>query len=186
MHWLLDTAIVAGSRFAPAFKVLPGQRDDRMRLDTPEAAQQWLTTEADNRLAALEVAAATGQWRRVVDVAEAMHRCSDRWIHWGYWPRVFTLSSNSAAEPADHAAAATHLNYLSWAHDTCLGDTAGASDCARRAQAEAIMAGDPRLQAWADSYLAVAFLMAGNAHGALPLAAQAMRGFRMVNDREAW
>lgn len=184
VHWLLDTAIVAGGRFDPAFEVLPGRREDRLRLDSPEAAQQWLTTEADNWLAALEMAAASGQWRRVVDVAEAMHWFSDRWIHWGYWPRVFTLSSDSAAQLADHAAAATHLNYLSWAHNTCLGDTAAATDCARRAQAEAALAGSPRLQAWADSYLAVALLKAGDAHGALPLAARAMRGFRTVNDRE--
>ncbi|WP_239697228.1 helix-turn-helix domain-containing protein [Streptomyces sp. OspMP-M43] len=184
MHWLLDTAIAAGYRFDPDFKVSAGERDDRVRLDSPEAAQQWLTTEADNWLAALETAATTGQWRRVVDVAESMHWFSDRWIHWGYWPRVFTLSSNSAAELADHAAAATHLNYLSWAYNTCLGDTAAASIYARRAQAEAALAGDPRLQAWADSYLAVALLKAGDAHGALPLAARAMRGFRTVNDRE--
>lgn len=184
VNWLLDTAIVAGRRFDPACAALPERRDDRVRLDTPEAAQQWLTTEADSWLAALELTAATGKWRRVVDVAEAMHWFSDRWIHWGYWPRVFTLSSNAAAELADHAAAATHLNYLSWAHNTCLGDTAGASECARRAHAEAVKAGDLRLQAWADSYLAVALLKAGDAHGALPLAARAMRGFRIVNDRE--
>ncbi|MFC9285757.1 tetratricopeptide repeat protein [Streptomyces sp. NPDC057052] len=184
VNWLLDTAIVAGRRFDPACAALPEHRDDRVRLDTPEAAQQWLTTEADSWLAALELAAATGKWRRVVDVAEAMHWFSDRWIHWGYWPRVFTLSSNAAAELADHAAAATHLNYLSWAHNTCLGDTAGASECARRAHAETVKAGDLRLQAWADSYLAVALLKAGDAHGALPLAARAMRGFRIVNDRE--
>ncbi|CAL9675265.1 helix-turn-helix domain-containing protein [Streptomyces sp. enrichment culture] len=156
VHWLLDTASAAGRRFDPACTDLPGRGDDRVWLDTLEAAQQWLTTEADNWLAALELAAATGQWRRVVDVAEAMHWFADRWIHWGYWPRVFTLSSNAAAELADHAAAATHLNYLSWAYNTCLGDTEGASDCARRAHAEAVMAGDPRLQAWADSYLAAA------------------------------
>ncbi|TVP38216.1 transcriptional regulator [Streptomyces griseus subsp. griseus] len=184
VDWLLDTATAAGCRFDPAFTALPGQGDDRVRPAAIEAAKQWLTTEADNWLAALELAAATGQWRRVIDVAEAMHWFSDRWIHWGYWPRVFTLSSNAAAELADHAAAATHLNYLSWAHNTCLGDPAGASDCARRAQAEAALAGDPRLQAWADSYLAVALLKAGNPHGALPLAARAMRGFRRVNDRE--
>ncbi|WP_412126635.1 hypothetical protein [Streptomyces xinghaiensis] len=121
---------------------------------------------------------------RVVDVAEAMHWFSDRWIHWGYWPRVFTLSSNAAAELADHAAVATHLKYLSWAHNNCLGDTAGASDCARRAHAEAVVAGDLRQQAWADSYLAVALLKAGDAHGALPPAARAMRGFHAVDDRE--
>ncbi|MEU2774382.1 AAA family ATPase [Streptomyces sp. NPDC007162] len=185
VDWLLDTAIVAGRRFDPDYAAaLPDHRDDRMRLDTPEAAQQWLMTEADNWLAALELAAATRQWRRVVDVAEAMHWFSDRWIHWGYWPRVFALSSNAAAELADHSAAATHLNYLSWAHNTCLGDTAGAADCARRAHAEAVTAGDLRLQAWADSYLAVALLKAGDAHGALPMAARAMRGFRAVNDRE--
>ncbi|MER6349597.1 ATP-binding protein [Streptomyces sp. NPDC001595] len=185
VDWLLDTAITAGRRFEPDYyEARPERRDDRVRLDTPEAAQQWLMTEADGWLAALELAAATGEWRRVIDVAEAMHWFSDRWIHWGYWPRVFTLSSDAAAELADHTAAATHLNYLSWAHNTCLGDTAGASDCARRAHAEAVMAGDLRQQAWADSYLAVALLKAGDAHGALPLAARALRGFRTVNDRE--
>lgn len=184
VDWLLDTAIAAGRRFEPDYAALPGRRDDRVRLDTPEAAQQWLMAEADSWLAALELAAAAGRWRRVVDVAESMHWFSDRWIHWGYWPRVFTLSSNAAAELADHAAVATHLNYLSWAHNNCLGDTAGASDCARRAHAEAVVAGDLRQQAWADSYLAVALLKAGDAHGALPLAARAMRGFHAVDDRE--
>ncbi|MGV4891790.1 ATP-binding protein [Streptomyces viridosporus] len=185
VDWLLDTAIAAGRWFEPDYhEAFPEHWDDRVQLDSPEAAQQWLMTEADSWLAALELVAVTGRWQRVVDVAEAMHWFSDRWIHWGYWPRVFTLSSNAAAELADHTAAATHLNYLSWAHNTCLGDTAGASDCARRAHAEAVMAGDLRQQAWADSYLAVALLKAGDAHGALPLAARAMRGFRTVNDRE--
>ncbi|MFI8194477.1 ATP-binding protein [Streptomyces sp. NPDC085946] len=185
VDWLLDTAIAAGRWFEPDYyKALPEHWDDRVQLNSPEAAQQWLMAEADGWLAALELVAATGRWRRVVDVAEAMHWFSDRWIHWGYWPRVFTLSSNAAAELADHTAAATHLNYLSWAHNACLGDTAGASDCARRAHAEAVIAGDLRQQAWADSYLAVALLKAGDAHGALPLAARARRGFRTVNDRE--
>ncbi|MFI0192971.1 ATP-binding protein [Streptomyces sp. NPDC017082] len=184
VDWLLDTAITAGHRFHPDHSCLPGHQDDRVRLDTPEAAQHWLMTEADSWLAALELAAATGRRRRVIDVAEAMHWFSDRWIHWGHWPRVFTLSSQAATELADHAAAATHLNYLSWAHNTCLGDTAGASDCARRAHTEAVAAGDLRQQAWGDSYLAVALLKGGDPQGALPLAARAMRGFRTVNDRE--
>ncbi|MDO0924094.1 helix-turn-helix domain-containing protein [Streptomyces sp. TG1A-8] len=184
VDWLLDTAITAGRRFHPDHPAFLEHRDDRVRLDTPEAAQHWLTTEADSWLAALELAAATGRRRRVIDVAEAMHWFSDRWIHWGHWPRVFALSSQAAAELADHATTATHLNYLSWAHNTCLGDTTGASDCARRAHAEAVVAGDLRQQAWADSYLAVALLKGGDAQGALPLAARAMRGFRTVNDRE--
>jgi hypothetical protein len=47
-------------------------------LGTPERAQAWLQTEGDNWLAALRLAAAAGEHRRVVDVAEAVHWFSDR------------------------------------------------------------------------------------------------------------
>ncbi|PZT71779.1 transcriptional regulator [Streptomyces sp. AC1-42W] len=184
VDWLLDTAIAAGRRFEPDYcEAFPEHRADHVRLDTSEAAQQWLMTEADSWLAALELATATGRWQRVVDMAEAMHWFSDRWIHWGYWPRVFTLSSTAAAELADHAAAATHLNYLSWAYEKCLDDIEGAIGCARRAHTEAVRAGDLRQQAWADSYLAVALLRADDAQGSLTLASRAVRGFHSVQDR---
>lgn len=184
VDWLLDTAIVAGRWFEPDYAGLPEDWDDRVPLDTAEAAQHWLMAEADSWLAALEWASAAGRWQQVIDVAESMHWFSDRWIHWGHWPRVFTLSSDAAAELADHAATATHLNYLSWARSVCCDDQAGAMDCAVRARAEALLAGDLRQQAWADSYLASAMLDAGNACDALGPAARAVRRFRAVGDRE--
>jgi len=157
VDWLLDTAIVAGRWFEPEFGGWTGAGG----IDTEQRAEQWLRAESDSWLAALESAAAAGRHRRVLAVAEAMHWFSDRWIHWGHWPRVFTLSSRAGLALGDDGAAATHLNYLSWACATCLGDAATAAATAQHAHRRAVAAGDLRQQGWARAYLSSALLPAG-------------------------
>ncbi|WP_214405868.1 ATP-binding protein [Pseudonocardia lacus] len=184
VDWLLDTAIVAGRWFEPEFGGAPGGWAGAAGLDTEQLAERWLRAEADNWLAALEDAAAAGRHRKVLAVAEAMHWFSDRWTHWGHWPRVFTLSSRAGLRLRDDGAAATHLNYLSWACGSCLGDAAAAAACARHAHRRAVAAGDLRQQGWSRSYLATALLPAGDAAAALVSARQAVELFRAAGDRE--
>ncbi|MCO1656778.1 ATP-binding protein [Pseudonocardia humida] len=184
VDWLLDTAIVAGRWFEPEFGGTPGGWAGAAGLDTEQRAERWLRAEADNWLAALEDAAAAGRHRKVLAVAEAMHWFSDRWIHWGHWPRVFTLSSRAGLHLGDDGAAATHLNYLSWACGSCLGDAAAAAACARHAHRRAVAAADPRQQGWARSYLATALLASGDPAAALVSARQAAGLFREAGDRE--
>ena len=184
VDWLLETAILAGRWFEPGYAALPPGWEGSVPLGDRPAAHRWLTAEADSWLAALELAAGAGRWQRVVDVAEAMHWFSERWLHWGHWPRVFALSSGAAERLDDHAAAATHLNYQSWARCVCADDTAGAADCARRAHAHAVLAGDEQQQALADAYLAVALNQGGDPDAAMVPSARAVRRFQDLGDRE--
>lgn len=181
---LLDTAVAAGRWFEPEFGAAGRGWAGAAGLDSERAAERWLRAEADNWLAALEDAAAAGRHRRVLAVAEAMHWFSDRWIHWGHWPRVFTLSSRAGLRLGDDGASATHLNYLSWASANCLGDAAAAAACARHAHRRAVAADDVREQGWARAYLAAVLLPSGDPAAALVSARQAAALFRRAGHRE--
>jgi transcriptional regulator with XRE-family HTH domain/tetratricopeptide (TPR) repeat protein len=173
--WLLETATVAGRWFEPDFGKLPQDWDERVPMDTPGLAQQWLQTEADNWLAALRSAAARRKFRQVIGVADAMNWFCNRWIHWGHWSEVFGLSAAAAAELGDDLATATNLNGLSWALVTCDNDNAGAVACAQRAFTAAERAGDGLQQGCARSYEAYAQLRARNPAAARAPALEAVR-----------
>jgi tetratricopeptide (TPR) repeat protein len=183
VDWLLDTAVVAGRWFEPEFGGAPGWAG-AAGLETEQSAERWLRAESDSWLAALESAAEQGRHRRVLAVADAMHWFSDRWIHWGHWPRVFQLSSRAGLALGDDTAAATHLNYLSWACANCLGDGPAAIATARHAHRRALAAGDLRQQGWAMAYLSSALVPAGEPAAALVSARQAVGLFRAAGDWE--
>ena len=185
LDWLLDTAIVAGRWFEPAHGALAADWDDRVPLDSAELAERWLRAEADNWFAALRAVAAQGDHRRVVEVAESMHWFSDRWVHWGRWTEVFTLSSAAANAAGDLPAEATHLNYLSWALNVCAGDTPAAVRKAEEAFEVAVHAGDLGQQGWARFYLSWARMdLLEDWDAALGAAEAAVELFRRAGDRE--
>jgi tetratricopeptide (TPR) repeat protein len=185
IDWLLDTAIVAGRWFEPAHGALAPDWDGRVPLDTPALAEDWLRAEADNWFAALRASAARGDHQRVVDVAESMHWFSDRWIHWGRWTEVFTLSSAAGRALGDPTAEATHLNYLSWALNVCSGDTPGAVLKAEEAFAVAGGAGNVSQRGWARFYLSWARMdLLEDWDGALAAAEEGVELFRLAGDRE--
>ncbi|GAB7046474.1 hypothetical protein [Catenuloplanes indicus] len=110
--WLLSTTIAAGRWFEPD----PAAAESAWPETVPsaDAAEAWLPAEADAWLAALREAAQAGEHRMVVDVTEALHRYSDRWLHGHRWHDVFTLSVNSARRLGDAHLQATQLGYLAW------------------------------------------------------------------------
>lgn len=182
-HWLLDTAVVAGRWFEPGFGALPANWDNRVPMDDAASAERWLRVEADNWLTALRDCAAGREHRRVVEVAEALHWFSDRWRHWGHWLEVYELSTAAAEALHDPAAAATQLGYQAWARTFCTDDLDGALECADRAYAYAVRAGDPRLQGWARYYRGAALTEANRPAAALEAARAAALLFRAAGDR---
>ena len=182
--WLLSTATVAGRWFEPEYSSLPADWDERVPMDTSAAAQQWIESEGDNWLAAVRTSAAGGRFEAVIAVAEAMHWFSDRWPHWGRWTEVFRLAATSAQELGDLGAAATQLNYVSWALNICDGDSAGAIEAAARARAIAESIGDVRQQGWALFYLAWAQLPTPQADQAFAAATESVRLLELAGDRD--
>jgi tetratricopeptide (TPR) repeat protein len=185
LNWLLDTAIVAGRWFEPRHGALAPDWDGRVPLQTAELAERWLRAEAANWFAALRAAALDGEHQRVVDVAEALHWFSDRWIHWGNWTELYSLSATAAQALGDYSLAATHVSYVSWAFNVCLGDQAGAIAKAEEAFALAERAGDVAQQGWAKYYLGWARMdQMEDWAGALAADEEAFDLFRRAGDRE--
>ncbi|MGW4461822.1 helix-turn-helix domain-containing protein [Micromonospora sp. NPDC004704] len=95
-RWLLETTIVAGRWFEPAYGSLPDGWDGPVPLATLEEAGEWLRTEAGNWLGALRIVAEAGEHRLVVDVAEALRWFSDTMALWPHWHEVYGLSRAAA------------------------------------------------------------------------------------------
>ncbi|MGW3808593.1 tetratricopeptide repeat protein [Micromonospora sp. NPDC005113] len=167
VDWLLETAIVAGRWFEPGFGAPPADWQGLVSMATPEEAQSWLQVEADNWLAALRSAAAADQHQRVVDVAEAMHWCSDRYVHWGHWSEVYRLSRAAAARLPDRRQEMTHINYYAWAVSTCERRYEESAALAMEAYRLAGELGDTKEQANALHHTARAWRMGGNIEKAM-------------------
>ncbi|WP_405623183.1 NB-ARC domain-containing protein [Streptomyces sp. NBC_00076] len=181
--WLLDTACSAGQWFEPV--VGPRTVDDPLvDLRHAPAAQDWLRTESANWFAALRSAAAAGEHRRVVEVAESMHWFSDRWIHWGHWHTVFALSRAAAHALGDPGLEATHANYLAWAFNSCLGRPADGMALALEAAELARQANDPVQEAWSLTYATYAATDSGKFGVAVDKARRAVALFAAAGDRE--
>jgi tetratricopeptide (TPR) repeat protein/transcriptional regulator with XRE-family HTH domain len=181
--WLLDTARTAGQWFEPG--VSPRTVDGPLvRLHDAASAQDWLRTESVNWFAALRAAAAAGEHRRVVDVAESMHWFSDRWTHWGHWHTVFALSRTAARALGDAGLEATHANYLAWALDTCLGRPAEAMSVALEAAELARQAENPVQEAWSLTYATYAATQSGEFEAAVAQARRAAALFAEAGDKE--
>ncbi|MCW2144073.1 ATP-binding protein [Actinoplanes cyaneus] len=181
-NWLLDTAIVAGRWYEPD-NTAPQPELRLAVIDSPAAAKAWLTAEAENWFGALSEAAELGEHQRVVDVAESLHWFSDHWLDWGRWHEVFALSSEAASRLCDDRLQATHLGYLSWAHNFCLAEYDTATRFAERAFFFARRAGDRQQMAWARMYQAWALLAQDHHREALEPARESVEHFAAAGDR---
>ncbi|XVU21359.1 helix-turn-helix domain-containing protein [Actinoplanes sp. CA-054009] len=180
--WLLGTAVTAGLFFEPGHGAPPAGSGSL--LTTGAQAGDWLRDEAENWLPALQSAAAAGDDRRVVEVADSLHWFSDGWANWPHWLDVFSLSVAAARKLGDDRLTAIHLGYLSWVHIVCLGQPEIALDRAREALDHARRAGDRKQIAWAHYYIGWALSRRQRWDDVLAHAREAVAGFRAVNDRE--
>ncbi|MEU8821336.1 helix-turn-helix domain-containing protein [Actinoplanes sp. NPDC048796] len=178
--WLLDTATHAGLYFEPGQRSRPAG----CPFTTGAQAGDWLRREAENWLPALQTAAAAGQDRRVVEVADSLHWFSDGWANWPHWLDVFSLSVGAARRLGDDRLTAIHLGYLAWVHIVCLGQPEIALDRARESLDYAIRSGDDQQIAWAHYYIGWALSRRRRWDEVLEHAREAVAGFRAVNDRE--
>ncbi|MBC3840130.1 tetratricopeptide repeat protein [Streptacidiphilus sp. 4-A2] len=136
-------------------RAAPGRTPTRSRRPRPPPwprARTWLEEEAPEWLAALRHALDTGRYQQVVDTAEAMHWFSDSLLHWDVWVRVFELSVRAARALGDRQAETVQLNYLAWAHLTCLRRHQQGLDLGREALELARGIGDRRQEGWALLY----------------------------------
>jgi tetratricopeptide (TPR) repeat protein/transcriptional regulator with XRE-family HTH domain len=183
--WLLATACNAGRLFEP--HPADPSSSAGLHFDALDAAERWLVTEAANWTAALGDAAAAGDDRTVVDVAESMHWFSDRRARWPSWIDVFDWSAGAADRLGDVRLHAVHRNYLSWALSVH-GRYDEAAAMADRAGTLARSAGDVREEAWALRYDADA-RAARQPEGtvaALERYRTAGELFEQVGDEEGW
>ncbi|MFI5560661.1 ATP-binding protein [Amycolatopsis japonica] len=150
--WLVRTATAAGRYFHPTDGVSP------LPVATPSfgdhtGAGRWLEVELKNWLAAVKSAAARGEHRPVLDLAESMHWYSEIGGTASVWYDVFGLAVDSAIALGSKRDEAVHRNYLSWVQAS-LRDRADESiRMARLAWDAAVEAGDRREQGWARVYL---------------------------------
>ncbi|MEU7203401.1 helix-turn-helix transcriptional regulator [Streptomyces sp. NPDC045470] len=160
--WMLRRATAAARLFTLEHRP-DGCRDDESGDPDPatapadrDQAHAWLEAERPQWLAALRRTQAAGRHREVVDTAEAMHWFSDRTSHWELWTEVFERAVGSARALNSSRDETVHLNYLAWAHNTCLHDHATALSTAQAALALARETGDQLQVGWAHNYAALA------------------------------
>ncbi|SDT32829.1 NB-ARC domain-containing protein [Friedmanniella luteola] len=182
--WLLRTAVDAGRWFEPSWAAAPPRPDPRAPLPDATAAQGWLESEGVNWLPALRTAAAAGDHARVVEVAEAMHWFSDRWVFWGHWDEVFTLSLVAARGLGDPHLEVVHLNYLAWAQSVCLGRHELSLTTSAEAAALARRTGDDGQAGWALTYAAFAASRLADPAAVLARVTEAGPLFAAAGDRE--
>ncbi|MEV4349128.1 AfsR family transcriptional regulator, partial [Actinoplanes sp. NPDC049596] len=180
--WLLTTAIRAGLFFEPGSG--PPPAGEGPHLTTGVQAGDWLRGESENWLPALHAAAAAGDDRRVVEVAESLHWFSDGWANWPHWLDVFGLSVAAARRLGDDRLTSVHLGYLAWVHIVCLGQPEIALERAREALDHAVRSGDRRQIAWANYYIGWALSRRQRWDEVLEHGRAAVTDFRAVNDRE--
>ncbi|QMV20705.1 helix-turn-helix domain-containing protein [Streptomyces sp. SCUT-3] len=167
--WMLRRATAAAQLFNPDHQAdnPDGDPDPATAPTGHEQAHAWLEAERAQWLAALHRARAAGRHQQVLDTAEAMHWFSDRVLHWELWAEVFQQGVESARALGSGRDEAVHLNYLSWAHSSCLHDHTTALATARTAL-DVARAVDDRLQTgWALNYAATALIGLGRTDEAI-------------------
>ncbi|WP_436530205.1 ATP-binding protein [Actinoplanes sp. HUAS TT8] len=184
--WLLETAVVAGRWFEPGYGCLPENWSGLIPLATAEEADTWLQAERRNWLGALNAAFRGGQYQLVVDVAEAMHWYSDKYVRAGYWYDVYALSAAAAAKLPDRRQEVTHINYFSWAATQCARRPDEGARIAMDAHRVAVELGDVKEQAWALRYAGDAWRHAGVPEKAYPVYLQAAGLADSVDDHDGY
>ncbi|RAK28849.1 transcriptional regulator with XRE-family HTH domain [Actinoplanes lutulentus] len=186
VDWLLETAIVAGRWFEPAYGSLPEGWTGLIPLATLDEAGDWLRDETGNWIGALRIVAADGRHQLVVDVAEAMHWYSDRTVRHAHWFEVYSLSRAAAAHLPDRHQEVTHINYLSWAATHCLRRPDLGGDIAMEGHRIAGDLGDVKEQGWALRYAGDAWRNDGQYPRALDAYREACRLADSIDDHDAY
>ncbi|BAL87675.1 putative AfsR-family transcriptional regulator [Actinoplanes missouriensis 431] len=186
VDWLLQTAIVAGRWFEPAYGRLPDGWAGLVPLATMEQASDWLRDETDNWIGALRSAAADGRHQLVVDVAEALHWYSDKTVRRAHWYDVYRLSRAAASALPDRRQEAVHINYLSWAATHCARRPDEGADVAMQGHRLAVELGDVKEQAWALRYAGDAWRNGGQSERALGAYRQACRLADQADDHDGY
>ncbi|WP_172386798.1 helix-turn-helix domain-containing protein [Streptomyces sp. MNP-20] len=170
--WMLRRAAAAGRLFDPDHPDRPGDTlgadpDPATAPTGHEQAQAWLEAERNQWYAALRRTQTAGLHQQVIDAAEAMHWFSDRTLHWELWADVFQHAVHSARALGNKVDEAVHLNYLAWAHSTCLHDHTTALHTAHTALDVARECGDQLQTGWALYYAAGALVGLGRTDEAI-------------------
>ncbi|MEU6965463.1 ATP-binding protein [Streptomyces chrestomyceticus] len=154
--WMLRRATAAAQLFNPDHQPgAPGADPDPATAPAgQEQAHTWLEAERSQWLAALHRAQEAGRHQQVLETAEAMHWFSDRVLHWELWTEVFGRAVGSARALGSRRDETVHLNYLAWAHTTCLYDHTTALGTAQAALALARESDDRLQSGWALNYAA--------------------------------
>ncbi|MFD8971311.1 helix-turn-helix domain-containing protein [Streptomyces sp. NPDC059593] len=147
--WLLETAVVAGRWFKPAYGAPPSSWQGLVPLESAEEARAWLGSEAFAWFAALRGAARRGEHTRVVETADALDWYCALSLFWGHWVEVFRLSSEAAAALDDPYLQAVHLNHYSVVLGPCEHRYRESVERADEALEHARRAQDTSQQAWA-------------------------------------
>ncbi|MGW1978969.1 ATP-binding protein [Streptomyces sp. NPDC001889] len=152
-RWMLARATAAALHFDAEHHGAPAGDPDPVTAPAGrDRARAWLEAERHQWLAALRHAHAAGWYRQVIDTAEAMHWFSDLTQHWHPWVDVFRCAAEAARALGSPHEEATHLNYLTWAHNLCAYDHHAALETARSALSVARACGDPLQTGWALAY----------------------------------
>ncbi|KOT44847.1 hypothetical protein ADK47_41635 [Streptomyces rimosus subsp. rimosus] len=154
--WMLRRATAAAQLFNPDHQpgALGADPDPATAPAGQEQAHTWLEAERAQWLAALHRAQRAGRHQQVLDTAEAMHWFSDRVLHWELWTEVFGRAVDAARALGSRRDETVHLNYLAWAHTTCLHDHTTALSTAQAALAQARESDDRLQTGWALNYAA--------------------------------
>ena len=148
--WLLSTAALAGSLFAP--NAAEGQAGHPEWLTDRPSADQWLRWNREQWWPAFQHAARTGHDREIVSVAEALHWYAPTWMAWNSWQALYSLSAEAARHIRDKRLESTHLGYLAWADLVEQRDARTALERAQQSLLAAQEANDDLTLGWASLY----------------------------------
>jgi hypothetical protein len=148
--WLLSTAALAGSLFAP--NAAEGQAGHPEWLTDRPSADQWLRWNREQWWPAFQHAARTGPDREIVSVAEALHWYAPTWMAWNSWQAFYSLSVEAARRIRDKKLESAHLGYLAWADLVEQRDARTALERAQQALLAAQEANDDLTVGWASLY----------------------------------
>jgi transcriptional regulator with XRE-family HTH domain len=162
--WLLSTAALAGSLFAP--DAMEGQAERPEWLADRASADQWLRWNREQWWPAFQHAARIGHDREIVRVAEALHWYAPTWMAWNSWQAFYLGSVEAARRIRDKRLESTHLGYLAWADLVEQRDPHTALERAQEALLAAQEANDDLALGWAALYQGRALLSLGDHEGA--------------------
>jgi transcriptional regulator with XRE-family HTH domain len=163
--WLLSTAAMAGSLFAP--NAVEGRAERPEWLTDRASADRWLRWNREQWWPAFQHAARTGHDREIVSVAEALHWYAPTWMAWNSWQAFYSLSVEAARRIRDKRLESTHLGYLAWADLVEQRDTRTALERAQEALTAAQEANDHLALGWASLYKGWALNSLGDHEGAI-------------------